>query len=190
MSYTVKFISHEDFDNLPYNKVATSIGVADRNAGVAYVRDTGNPMDIFTAYHELEHLKGDDLHEYASPGEDGIFYKDSGQWVQLASTVLAPFTGPAAPFVAAGGNAAGAAMSNRSQQKAANSASSQAPMDSFNPSAAISMPQAQPATSSVGGGGDGGMGGGLGQGTMDKVRQTLQKQNQSGFYSGRNVGNF
>ena len=186
MSYTVKFISHEDFDNLPYNKVGTSIGVADRNAGVAYVRDTGNPMDIFTAYHELEHLKGDDLHEYSSPGEDGVYYKDFGSVVKNILPTVGGFLtgGPVGGALGAAGSFLGGKGGNQQQQP------QQAPMDSFNPGAMSPVPQAAPATSSVGGGGDGGMGGGLGQGTMDKVRQTLQRQNQSGYYAGRDAGGF
>ena len=190
MSYTVKFISHEDFDNLPYNKVSTSIGVADRNQGVAYVRDTGNPMDIFTAYHELEHLKGDDLHEHESPGEDGIYYKNFGetvsQFFQSSIPGTKAFKQNALPVISSlvPGLSAVTSRGNQQQQP------QQAPMDSFNPGSIAAVPQGAPATSAIGGGGDGGMGGGLGQGTMDKVRQTLQRQNQSGYYSGRDAGGF
>ena len=115
MSYTVKFLDNESFERLPYKKVMTSIGVADRNSGIAYVRDTGNPMDIFTAYHELEHLKGDDLHEYESPGEDGIYYKDMG-WllpVAAAASFLIPGVGPAiGGALGSVGSAAGGALSS------------------------------------------------------------------------------
>lgn len=190
MSYTVKFLDNESFDNLPYNRVATSIGVADRKSGIAYVRDTGDPMDVFTAYHELEHLKGDDLHEHESPGEDGVYYKGLGQIFQsIAPTALGFATGGP---IGAGIGAAGTFASNKAQKSAMKQQQpQQATMDSFNPSASMA-PQAPsaPAVSAVGGGGGDMGGGGLGAGTIDKVRQMLSQQRQSGFYSGRDAGGF
>lgn len=182
MSYTVKFLDSDSFDKLPYNKIATSVGVADRNAGVAYVRDTGNPMDVFTAYHELEHLKGDDLHEYESPGEDGIYYKNLGQTFQNVLPTLGGFLkgGPIGAGLGAAGSLLGKGGKQPQQQ--------QSTMDSFNPQASAQgpEPQASPATSAVGSQGGGDMGGGLGQGTIDKVRQMMQ-QRASGFYAGRDA---
>lgn len=179
--YTVKFISHEDFDSLPYNKVATSIGVADRSKGIAYVRDTGNPIDIFTAYHELEHLKGDDLHEHESPGEDGVYYKNG--FMSTALPIAASFIpgiGPVAgPALGMAMNSGGGKQSQQPQQGT---------MDQFNPQASMAQMTASPATSAVGGAGAGGAGGPMGQGTIDKVRQMMAQQNQSGYYAGRNAG--
>lgn len=191
MSYTVKFMKSEEFDQLPYNRITTSLGVADRNKNVAYVRDTANPMDVFTAFHELEHLKGDDLDEYESPGEDGVYYKDTGTWMQTLAPIAAFIPG-IGPIASAGMAAGGTAMNARSQAKAQKSAmgqqmgQGQQAMDNFNPS--MSMSQGAPATSMSGGGG-GDMGGALGAGTIDKVRGLLQ-QRQSGFYSGRDAGAF
>lgn len=184
--YTVKFLDNESFNALPYKNVSTSLGVADRNAGVAYVRDTASPMDVFTAFHELEHLKGDDLDEHESPGEDGIYYKDTGGWMQTLAPIAAfiPGVGPA---VSAGMAVGGGAMSQRSQAKQAQSMQNQQQqptMDAFNPAA--SMANAAPATSSAGST-PGAAGGGLGAGTIDKVRQ-LMAQQQSGYYAGRNPG--
>lgn len=187
--YTVKFLDSDSFDRLPYKRIHTSIGVADRNEGVAYVRDRGNPMDIFTAYHELEHLKGDDLHEHETPGEDGVYYKDTGGWMQTAAPLAAfiPGVGPMASMALGAG---GTMMSQRSQAKQQKASMGQQPqqatMNQFNPSAA--MPQnAAPATSQVGGGDMGG--GGLESGTIDKVRK-MMNQRQSGFYSGRDAGGY
>lgn len=182
MSYTVKFVDNETFERLPYKKVATSVGVADRNAGVAYVRDTGNPMDVFTAYHELEHLKGDDLHEYESPGEDGIYYKDFGQVVSnILPAVGGFFTGGpvGGALGAAGSFFGGKGNKGQSQQP------QHATMNQFNPS--VSMAPPSPATSQVGGQSAGQDGGGLGAGTINKVRDFM-KQRSSGFYSGRDAG--
>lgn len=189
--YTVKFVDSDTFDKLPYKKVATSVGVADRNLGMAYVRDTGNPMDIFTAYHELEHLKGDDLHEFESPGEDGIYYKDLGnsisQFFQASIPGTKSFKENTIPFATSlvpGGSALMGMVKDKQPQQ-----QPQTPMDSFNPSAQVQTPQA-PATSQVGGLTGGDAGGGLGQGTIDKVRQLMAKQNQSGFYAGRDAGGY
>lgn len=96
--YTVKFLDNESFDNLPYKRVSSAVGLADSNKGIAYVRDTGNPMDIFTAYHELEHLKGDDLGEHEDPDENGVYYKDIGKtlaYVAPFAALLIPGVGPA-----------------------------------------------------------------------------------------------
>lgn len=181
MNYTVKFVDSETFDRLPYNKVVTSIGVADRNKGIAYVRDTGNPMDIFTAHHELEHLKGDDLNEFESPGEDGIYYKDLGSTFKTIAGPVGSLFGPLGGLF---GQATGALMGGGKKQE---QGQQQPTMNAFNPSAQIQTPQA-PATSQVGGATGGDAGGGLGAGTIDKVRQLMAKQNQSGFYAGRDPG--
>src|SRR3990167_6419691 len=186
--YTVKFVDNETFDNLPYNKVATSIGVADRNSGMAYVRDTGNPMDVFTAYHELEHLKGDDLGEYESPGEDGIYYKGFGDILSnILPTIGGFFTGGP---IGAGIGAAGSFLGGKGKEQQPQ----QAPMNQFNPQASVSQAQGQqaPAVSAVGGAGAGGAGGAMGQGTVGKMRSDMElaqsAMRQKGFYSGRDAG--
>lgn len=112
--YTVKFLDNEAFDNLPYKQVGASIGVADKNSGIAYVRDRGNPMDIFTAYHELEHLKGDALGEHEDPDEAGVYYKKNSWMIPagIAAAIFAPqilpglFGGAGAGAATAGGMAA------------------------------------------------------------------------------------
>lgn len=186
MGYTVKFLDSESFDNLPYNKVGTSVGVADRTSGVAYVRDTGNPMDIFTAYHELEHLKGDDLNEFESPGEDGIYYKDTGQWMQTAAP-FANFIPGVGPGVSMAMGAGGTAMHQGTVAKQQKSAmQNQQPMqqDAMNQFNQGQPQQQSPAVSQVGGGGMGveGSPGGNG-GMIGKIQDFLR--NQSGFWSGR-----
>ena len=185
--YTVKFIDSESFDRLPYNKVSTSVGVADRNSGVAYVRDTGNPMDIFTAYHELEHLKGDDLSEYESPGEDGIYYKDFGQTMKMAAGPLA-FVPGVGPLLSAGAGIGGSVMSNKYQQKQQKNAMGQMqnPMEQFQSYPATS--QVAPAVSQVGGQSSGYQDSGSGGGRFSGIIRALLKQRQSGFFSGRDAG--
>jgi len=174
--YTVKFLDNESFDNLPYKKVSESVGVADRNKGVAYVRDTGDPLMIFNAYHELEHLKGDDLGEHESPGEDGVYYKDAGGWMQTAAPFLSIIPG-IGPLLSAGAGIGGGIMSNKAQakQQSQQMQSQQQPaMQQFTPSMP-SQSTAAPATSAIGGGQGGGMeGAGMGQGAAGKIRSTQE----------------
>jgi len=199
--YTVKFLDSESFDNLPYNKVGTSLGVADRNKGVAYVRDTGDPLMIFNAYHELEHLKGDDLGEHESPGEDGVYYKGFGQMFDSIGGTLAPILGsiiggPIGGAAASGmQNFAGGIVNKSGRKDAANRAmesqqQQQPAMQQFTPSMPTQAQAAAPATSAIGGGQGGGMeGAGMGQGAAGKIRSTQQLvqdfSRSKGFYGGR-----
>ncbi len=185
--FTVKFLDDESFEQLPYKGVGNAIGVADRNTNIAYVRDTGNPMDIFTAYHELEHLKGDDLDEHESPDENGIFYKKMRQAFNTILPIAASFIPGVGPIL---GPATSMALSKFNSPKPNQPQEQQGgPMDQFNPGGFVSQ-AAQPVTSFVGGmsGGGEGMSSGIG-GTISKVREML-KQRQSGFYSGRDAGAF
>ena len=96
--YTLKFLDSDSFDKLPYSGAIEALGVADQSAGIAYVRDNQNPLDVFTAIHELEHLKGDDLDEHATPGEPGVYYKKAKDWILpaiAAASFLIPGVGPA-----------------------------------------------------------------------------------------------
>ena len=180
---TVKFVDNETFDSLPYKNAGTSLGVADRNKGIAYVRDTGNPMDIFTAYHELEHLKGEDWEEHASPSEDGVYYKGFGDVISSVSSFIPGIGGLL-------GKGAGMLFGGGKQQQ--QQQPQQPTMQQFNPATSMTSQQSQapaaPATSSVGGNGGNFAGGEMGgSNTMDKVRNLLQ-QRQSGFYQGRDAG--
>ena len=182
--YTVKFLDSESFDNLPYSKVADSLGVADQKAGIAYVRDTASPMDVFTTMHELEHLKGNDLEEHETPGEDGVYYKSSGSIMQT----LAPFANfipGIGPAVSIGMGAGGTALNARDQAKAQKSAMGQQQnmMGQFNPGAATQQAPANPATSQAGGA-SGGMDMSMGNSDGNMIRQLLRER-QSGNYSGR-----
>ena len=192
--YTLKFLSSDDFDRLPYDRVSTSLGVADRGKGEAYVRDTASIVDVFTAMHELEHLKGDDLGEHESPDEDGIYYKDSGKLIQTIGPAIAPFTGPFAPAVLAASQGGGGAMSANRAAKKQNSAmldqqramqGGQGGMMGQFLDQGPTQGQGSPAVSMVGGGGSNAMSGsGGGGGIGDRIRQLLMERSK-GFYSGR-----
>ena len=70
--YTVKYLSDQEFDMLPYKYARESLGCADAKTGTAYIRQTGiKPLDAYVTEHEL-----DELVAKVSPHEqDGIRYK-------------------------------------------------------------------------------------------------------------------
>lgn len=73
--YTVRILSSEEFDKLPFKHAKTSLGAADPSTNIAYVRDTGfNDITKDTIAHELDELMAN-----VSPHEeDGIRYKNLG----------------------------------------------------------------------------------------------------------------
>jgi len=75
--YTVKILSEEEFNKLPYKKAKTSLGLADPARNVAYIRDTGyNDITKSTIGHELDEL----LAKVSPHEEDGIRYLDLGSF--------------------------------------------------------------------------------------------------------------
>ena len=73
--YTFKVLPSKDYDVLPYKRATDSLGLADTNKKLAYIRDTkDNEITKYLINHELDHLIGknrDKLHE----GESGVYYK-------------------------------------------------------------------------------------------------------------------
>lgn len=75
MSYSVKILSSEEFNRLPYARVETSLGLADPATNTAYVRHSSIPeLNKYLIDHEFEHL----IEEIATDEVDGIRYKDLG----------------------------------------------------------------------------------------------------------------
>jgi len=79
--YEIRVLENEDFDELPYKKARSSLGLADAKTGVAYVRRTGiNGLDATTIRHEFDEL----LQKVSPHEEDGIRYKSGaslGSWL-------------------------------------------------------------------------------------------------------------
>lgn len=119
--YKIKFVNDQEFDSLPGRDMPSKMGVAYPEYGEAYVRESGAKIvDVFTAMHELEHLKGSDLNEHFD-AENKCYYKDTGQWMQTAAPFmnLIPGIGTIASI---GMGAGGTALHNSSvagQQKQA-----------------------------------------------------------------------
>lgn len=197
--YSLQFLDDEAFERLPASDIYNKVGVAYPERGEAYVRRSGMALaDVFTAAHELEHLEGKS-HGENYDKENKCYYKDAGQWIQTIGSIAAPFTGPAAPFVAAGANAAGGTMHNNNVQKSQNSQMLDQqrqseegqgmfdPMSQFqspgmNPSAGSTAPNVVQSPGGIGSGG--GVGGAIGNSPVGgNVMQLIR--NQNGNYSGR-----
>jgi hypothetical protein len=73
--YTIKVLSSEDYDNLPYDGAKDSLGMSVMDTKTAYIRSTGvKGMDQGTINHEF-----DELMQQTSPHEiNGIRYKSGG----------------------------------------------------------------------------------------------------------------
>lgn len=184
--YTVKWLDDKEFESLPYPDMDMSLGVADPKLKTAYVRRTGiTNLDMFNTFHELEHLEEGHEGVHADHYRNGVYYKDLGGVFQSILPAVGGFLtgGPVGGALGAAGSLFGGGHSKPQQQQAPQ----QATMNQFNPATSV-VPQQSPATSQVGGQGAGDASAGLGAGTIDKVRQLMARQNQSGFYAGREPG--
>lgn len=96
MSYSIKFLNDKDFERLPAKNIESKIGVAYPETGEAFVRSSGvDVVDVFTALHELEHLRGNDLDEHFDT-ENRCYYKDFGQMLSpIMGGIGSMFGGPA-----------------------------------------------------------------------------------------------
>ncbi len=96
--YQLRVLNHDEFNKLPYADATESLGMADRNRKMAFIRETGLPaLDVSTMEHELQELLSDvSLHE-----ENGIRYKKAKQILGPLSSVLSFVPGPWQPFAMA-----------------------------------------------------------------------------------------
>lgn len=72
MSYSIKVLSNEEFDKLPYSRTHEALGVTDPKTNTAYIRYSAYPeLNKFLVDHEFEHL----IEEHATDeGPDGERY--------------------------------------------------------------------------------------------------------------------
>ncbi len=136
--YKIQFVNDEEFEKLPGKDMYDKIGVAYLERGEAYVRESGAKIvDVFTAMHELEHLKGSDLDEHYD-AENGCYYK--GGFMNALGpigTVLGSiFGGPVGGAIGGGIGGAGSSLFGGGQKQ-------QAPQFNFQ------MPSGQDATSGM-----------------------------------------
>lgn len=101
--YTVKILSSEEFDKLPFKHVKTSLGAADAKTGIAYVRDTGyNDITKETIAHELDEL----MAKVSPHEEDGIRYKNLGNIFSGFGQAVKGIASPVAKGIGSLGGAA------------------------------------------------------------------------------------
>ena len=75
MSYQIQILSDKEFENLPYENVHNSLGLADTKTNKAYVRHVAHEdLQKYLVNHELEHLIGEDRDESHHDG-NGVYYK-------------------------------------------------------------------------------------------------------------------
>jgi len=110
MSYEAKFLNDEEFDALPYPETDVSLGIADPETRMAYVRRSGVPVvDAFRLAHELEHLDEHGQGIYSDHFKNGVYYKRNS-WIAPAAGGLAAIFAPAMlPALLGSGVAAGGA---------------------------------------------------------------------------------
>ena len=72
MSYTIKVLTSEEFDKLPYEHAPRALGLADVHKNEVYVRNTNiKELNEYLLDHEVNHL----VEEHATDDIDGIRYK-------------------------------------------------------------------------------------------------------------------
>ena len=200
MSYKVSFLNDEEFDQLPASNITNRIGIAYPESGEAYVRQSGSHiLDVFTAFHEMEHLSGNDLDEHYDK-ENKCFYKDFGQTLQAVSPALAFIPG-IGPILSGASAVGGGVLSAKSQAKAQKQAMSQQQqmggdfMSQFQPQ---QMPFAGSSQGSpnvitpggYGGGAQSSMGGGFSSGLRDRLQQFFGEGMggmQKGYFADRSI---
>lgn len=189
MSYTIKFLDDDEFEQLPAQDIQSKVGVAYPDSGEAFVRKSGvSAVDTFTAIHELEHLQGNDLDEHFDT-ENRCYYKNFGQVMQTAAPMLAsliPGIGPVAGPALASTNSFGmfgkspGQVQQGNQQRDAQGAMGQNMMQEFS-----SMGQGSPFTSQAMGGSGSSMGSSGGNAIKGLSSQPQFSNQQYGTYNGR-----
>ena len=109
MSYSIKILSDDEFEQLPYKRVPTALGVADPAINTAYVRQVAHPeLQKYLIDHEFEHL----IEEVPTDEEDGVRYKDFGGSMKKIGSFALPIAGALTgnPLLATAGGAAGGAL--------------------------------------------------------------------------------
>lgn len=84
-NFTAQILTSEEFDSLPYRNISDSLGIADVQKGLVFVRDTGvHELNMETLQHEIDHL----VEKYATDeDEDGIRHK---KFKDVLKNVVAP----------------------------------------------------------------------------------------------------
>lgn len=197
MSYSIHFLNDQDFEKLPAKDIESKIGVAYPHTGEAFVRSTGvNTLDVFTALHELEHLKGNDLDEHFDQ-ENKCYYKGFSQALGPVGGVLGSmFGGPVGGILGSsmggsmgGGSPMGSLFGNIFSSLGGGQKQQQQQAPTYNISYPSPQTTAAPATVQTAGAGGGVSQGGIGGNAVKNLQSQLQSQDienqQYGTASGR-----
>lgn len=89
--YTIKILSDEEFDKLPFKHAKESLGAADQSTMTAYVRkvhfsEATKDLTAMTLRHEVEEL----IAKTSPHEEDGIRYKKGIGGLKLFKDIIAP----------------------------------------------------------------------------------------------------
>ena len=109
MGYSIKILSNEEFESLPYSRLDTSLGVADPKINTAYVRQIAHPqLQKYLIDHEFEHL----IEEVPTDEFEGVRYKNFGDSMKKVGSFALPAIGimTGNPLLATAGGAAGGAL--------------------------------------------------------------------------------
>jgi len=93
--YEIKFLSNEDFDNLPKevtkgSRIDDSLGFYNPDLGKAYIRFTAsNELNKYLLNHEFEHMLEN---EATDVDENGIRHKKKGGVAKFFDTIFNPVT--------------------------------------------------------------------------------------------------
>lgn len=90
--YIVQVLNDKEFDNLPYKGISDSLGIADKEKSLAFVRESGlgKEFDLITLTHEVNHLietTKTDADEY------GIMHKKGGAARFIVPAILGVLSG-------------------------------------------------------------------------------------------------
>lgn len=125
-TYTVQVLTDKEFNNLPYQGISDSLGIADKAKGLAFVRETGiKDFDRATLIHEIDHLVSTHC---THQDEFGIMHKKGkdifaniipmvvgGIVTALTGGGAAPLVGPTMAAILGGASAAGSSALTQSQ---------------------------------------------------------------------------
>lgn len=102
--YTIKVLSDQEFDKLPYKHVREALGCADPKTNTAYVRnvhwgEVSKTVNLLTIQHELDEL----LAKVSPHEEDGIRYKKGRDIFAPIGTAIGAMINPLLGMAMAGG---------------------------------------------------------------------------------------
>ena len=189
--YQVKVLSSNEFEQLPYPDMETSLGVADPKTSTAYVRYTGiDTVDKYLINHELEHLIEGHGGEHSSHYRNGVYYKELGDMFANVAPIAASFlpgigaiAGPATGFATQGMRSKPKPQQSSPGNSYMAPQDSGSPMESFKPSKPNIVTPGSASGFQPGSSGSNAIGGMMGGGSpIERVRGFFSSRNPQGAF--------